>query len=221
MERCEETAAEIRSTGGEAIAVALDLLDSSSVASFAKRVEDELGEIDVVVSNAGEVRPATTVGASPEDFLAQVQVNLLGPQQLVHHLVPAMLERGHGDVVFVTSEVARYPRPRTAAYVTSKAGLEGMADVMRMELEGSGVRVGIVRPGPASTEQGTTWSAEEINEIVSSWQHWGLLRHHGALRPADVAAAVMAMVSTPRGTHITLLEVQPQAPLAPDGKEAT
>ena len=44
-----------------------------------------------------------------------------------------------------------------ASYVTAKAGLEGLARAMQMELEGTGVRVGMVRPGPSSTEQGTTW----------------------------------------------------------------
>ncbi len=63
-------------------------------------------------------------------------------------------------------------RPNTAAYVTSKSGLEGFADVMRMELEGTGVRVGIVRPGPSSTEQGTTWTEDEVNTVVAAWDHW-------------------------------------------------
>ncbi len=212
LARCEDTAAEIRAAGGEAVALPLDLVDDESVAAFAAAATDALGSIDVVVSNAGDVQPGTVVGTPPESFRAQVEVNLLGPQSLVHHLVPAMVARGTGDVVFVTSEVARTPRPRTAGYVTAKSGLEAMADVMRMELEGSGVRVGIVRPGPSSTEQGTTWHADDVEQIVAEWDRWGLLRHNGALRPDDVAAAVATMVATPRGTNLALVEIQPQAP---------
>lgn len=215
LDRCEQTVEEIRVSGGEAIALPLDLVDDASVAAFVKGAVDALGPLDVVVSNAGDVQPATAVDADPASFLAQLQVNLLGAQRLVHHAVPAMVDRQTGDVVFVTSEVARYPRPHTAAYVTSKAGLEGFAEVMGMELEGSGVRVGIVRPGPSSTEQGTTWSEGDVNRVVAAWDHWGLLRHSGSLRPADVAAAILAMVATPRGTQVTLLEVQPQAPTVP------
>ncbi len=201
------------------MALILDLVDAASVAEFAKGAEAAFGPLDVIVSNAGDVQPGSTVDTDPDDFRRQVEVNLLGAQRLLHHLVPAMTARGHGDVVFVTSEVARYPRPLTAAYVTSKAGLESMADVMRMELEGTGVRVGIVRPGPSATEQGTTWSESDVNRVVAAWDHWGLLRHSGALRATDVAATVSMMVSVPRGTHITLLEVQPQAPL--DAARAT
>ena len=213
IDRCEQTAQQIRDRGGEAVALSLDLVDAASVSAFAKGAEAAFGPLDVVVSNAGDVQPGSTVDTDPDEFGHQLEVNLLGAQRLLHHLVPAMVARHHGDVVFVTSEVARYPRPFTAAYVTSKAGLESMADVMRMELEGTGVRVGIIRPGPSSTEQGTTWSEPDVDRVVAAWDHWGLLRHSGALRAADVAATVSMMVSVPRGTHITLLEVQPQAPL--------
>lgn len=218
VERCEATVAEIRAAGGEAIALSLDVTDDASVAAFVERAVADLGDIDVVVSSAGDVQPGSVVGTDPSRFTAEVAVNLLGVQSLVHHAVPAMVERGHGDVVIITSEVARHPRPLTAAYVASKRGLEALAEVLAMELEGTGVRAGIVRPGPANTEQGTDWSEAQVNEIIASWSHWGLMRHSGSLRADDIAAATLAMVTAPRGTHINLLEIQPQAPNAP--KEA-
>ena len=52
--------------------------------------------------------------------------------------------------------------------------------------------------------------------IIPSWEKWGLLRHNGALLPANVANAIVAMVSAPKGTHLTLVEVQPEAPVTPD-----
>ena len=100
-----------------------------------------------------------------------------------------------------------------AAYVTSKHALEGLARAMQMELEGTGVRVGIVRPGPATTEQGATWPAEVIDEVLADWERWGIMRHPGYLRPRDVAQAVVTVVSTPKGTHLTLVEVEPEAPV--------
>lgn len=210
-DRLEATAAAVRDAGGEALALHLDLHDPCSVDGFAEAAGG-LGPVEVLVSNAGDVQPLTTT-ADPAEFARQLQVNLLGAQALVHRLVPPMVERRRGDVVFVTSEVAHTPRTHMAAYVASKAGLEGFARAMAMECEGTGVRVGIVRPGPSSTEQGSTWDAGAVDEVVSSWTRWGLLRHHGALRPAELAAAVVAMVSVPRGTRYALLEVQPEAPV--------
>ncbi|MGH9135935.1 MAG: SDR family oxidoreductase, partial [Acidimicrobiales bacterium] len=212
LERCEATAAAIRSDGGEAVALPLDLTDAESVAEFAKRADDAVGSTEVIVSNAGEVQPETAVDADPDSFARQVQVNLLGPQRLLHHVVPGMVERRRGDVVFITSEVARHPRPLMAAYVAAKSGLEGLARAMQMELEGTGVRVAMVRPGPAGTEQGSTWSPDQVERAMSAWTAWGLLRHSGYLRPRDIAAAVLAVVSTPRGTQLTLVEVEPEAP---------
>lgn len=219
VERCEQLAASIRDAGGEAVALPLDLTDGGSISAFAGAAHDALGPIEVLVSNAGDVQPITTVGAAPEEFTRQLQVNLLGAQALVHAVVPPMLERRRGDVVFVTSEVALHPRTHMAAYVASKAGLEGFAHAMAMECEGTGVRVGIVRPGPSSTEQGTTWDEATINEVVASWDHWGLTRHSGSLRPTELAQAVLAVVGAPKGTRYAVLEVQPEAPVtaAPAG----
>lgn len=212
LDRLEDTAAKIRADGGEALALSLDLTDGLSIDAFAATATEQLGPIEVVVSNAGEVLPATALSTAPTDFAAQVQLNLLGAHHLVHALAPAMVHRQRGDIVFVTSDVVRLPRPYMAAYVTSKHALEGLARAMQMELEGTGVRVGIVRPGPSSTEQGSTWDPRVIDEVLASWTDWGIMRHPGYLRPHDVAAAVLAVVSTPRGTHLTLIEVEPEAP---------
>lgn len=213
LQRCENLAAKIRADGGEATALHLDLGDTASVEEFAHRATDALGPIEVLVSNAGDVRPVSAAGADPHEFNRQVQVNLLGAQALVHALVPAMIERRRGDVVFVSSEVAVYPRPDMAAYVASKAALEALAAAMAMECEGTGVRTGIVRPGPTNTEQGSTWAPESVERVMESWQHWGLMRHGSTLRAAQVAEAVAAMVTVPRGARWASVEIQPEAPV--------
>jgi len=212
LDRLEEMAAKISADGGEAVALPLDLADDASIDRFSRDADERLGPVEVVVSNAGEVTPATALGIDPGAFAEQLQVNLVGAHRLVRALGPAMVERKRGDIVFVTSDVVRLPRTFMAAYVASKHGLEGLARAMQMELEGTGVRASIVRPGPASTEQGRTWDPSVIDEVLASWDHWGIMRHRGYLRPRDVAAAVLAVVSAPRGTHLTLVEVEPEAP---------
>ena len=216
LDRLEQVADAIRRAGGDAVALELDLATPASIETFASRAAAEAGPVDIVVSNAGEVVPFTTLDADPTEFAASVQINLLGAQRLVAALGPAMVAQGHGDIVFVTSDVTVRPRTHMAAYVTAKSGLEGMARAMQMELEGTGVRVGMVRPGPSSTEQGTDWSEETILHVMPHWSAWGHLRHDGALRPRNVADAIVAMVSAPKGTHLTLIEVEPEAPVRDD-----
>lgn len=214
-ERLSDLAAKIEADGGRAQALSLDLAEPSSIDAFCAQA-DALGPIDVLVNNAGEVVPHTGIGADPADFARSVQVNLLGAQRLAARLGPAMVARGRGDIVFVTSDVVVRPRTIMASYVAAKAGLEGLARAMQMELEGSGVRVGMVRPGPSSTEQGTSWDEPTVNRIVADWMRWGHLRHDGALLPQNVADAIVAMISAPKGTHLSLIEVQPEAPVLPE-----
>ncbi len=214
-ERLADLAAKIEADGGQALAISLDLADTESIDAFCASAGG-LGPVDVLVSNAGEVVPHSAVGADPDHFARSVHVNLLGAQRLAARLGPAMVERGHGDVVFVTSDVVVRQRTLMASYVAAKSGLEGLARAMQMELEGSGVRVGMVRPGPSSTEQGSTWDEATVNAIVSDWSRWGHLRHDGALLPRNVADAIVAMISAPKGTHLTLIEVQPEAPVLAD-----
>jgi NADP-dependent 3-hydroxy acid dehydrogenase YdfG len=216
VERLEALADQLTAAGGEAVALPLDLADDSSIDAFAAGAVEALGPIDILVSNAGQVEPRGGLEDEPEDFARSVQVNLLGAHRLVHRLAPGLVDRRHGDIVFVTSDVVVRPRPFVAGYVSAKSGLEGLARALQMELEGTGVRVGMVRPGPSSTEQGTDWTEDDVVRLMPHWERWGLLRHDGALLPGQVADAVVAMVTAPKGAHLTLIEIQPEAPLAPD-----
>jgi NADP-dependent 3-hydroxy acid dehydrogenase YdfG len=213
VEKCEELAAAVSAGGGEAFAYPLDVADDASVEKFVAAATEALGPPEVVVAGAGRLVPGLVHATSPAAFAEQLQVNLVGAQRLVAAVVPGMVERRRGDVVLVSSDVVRAPRPRMGGYVPGKCGLEGLAAVLRMELEGTGVRVSAVRPGPTVTGMGMDWDGPTTEAVLADWARWGLARHAGFLRAADVAAAVAAVVSAPRGVHLTLVEVQPEAPL--------
>lgn len=214
VETCEEIAAEIRAAGGEAVAHALDLTDAESVADFAAKVTADLGEVEVVVSNAGIVAPGVVHEVETERFAAELDLNLLGAHRLVRAFVPGMVERQRGDVVFVSSDVAVRVRPFMSAYSTSKWGLEGMATAMQMELEGTGLRVSLVRPGPTWSEMGSDWDPVEGARTLEAWIAFGLARHDHFMKPDAIARAIATVVSAPRGVHLNLVEVTPEAPVA-------
>ncbi len=219
VERLAEVVDEIESAGGRAVAVALDLADEASITDAVDKTIADLGPVEMFVSVAGEVLPQKAHEVSPADFAHQLQVNLLGVQSLVSRLVPPMIERRRGDVVLVSSDVTRVPRPTMSGYVSSKWGVEGLARAMQLELEGTGVRASLVRPGPTRTEMGSEFPPEILGDLMEEWSSFGLMRHHGYLDPEGVAMAVNAVVSAPRGTHFTIIEVEPEAPVktsAPD-----
>ena len=216
VERCDEYAQKIRADGGEAYGLSLDLASNESIDAFSDAALAAVGPAEIVVSAAGDVLPASAIDTDSEAFTHQVQINLLGVHRLVTRIAPGMVERRRGDIVFVTSDVVERPRPFMASYMTSKWGLEGMATAMRMELEGTGVRASVVRPGPTLTEMGMTWAPEVVNPLLKTWKKWGLVRHGGYLDADGVASAVMAIVTAPRGTHLTMIEVEPEAPIRDD-----
>jgi len=171
-----------------------------------------------VVSNAAQNMAGTVLGTEPESFEHVLRVNVSGTHRLIHALAPAMTDRRRGDIVFITSDVAERPRPAMAAYVTSKWGLEGYVHSLQMELEGTGVRATIVRPGPTMTGMGMDWDPVVTGQVIEEWAAWGFARHSNFMRPEGVAQAVVAAVSLPRGTHATIIELQPEAPIRNDTK---
>ncbi|MFB4262380.1 SDR family oxidoreductase [Nonomuraea sp. GTA35] len=209
-DRCEQVAATIRERGGQAVALPLDVSDSDSVKAFVAAATDAHGDPEIVVSGAGDLAAARVHELDPEAFAAQLQVHLVGAHRVVSQVVPGMVARARGDVVLVSSDVVPSPRPRMGAYVAAKHGVEGMARAMRMELEGSGVRTSLVRPGPTLTGMGMTWDAETTATVLEEWVHWGLARHPYFLQPEQVAAVIVTVATAPRGVHLTLVEVQPE-----------
>jgi len=85
------------------------------------------------------------------------------------------------------------------------------------------VRASIVRPGPTLTEMGWNWDPAIIDTCLKEWKRWGLLRHHQYLPAEAIAMAVRHVVTAPRGTHLSLVEVNPEAPVAapPDHQESS
>jgi len=217
LELCEKLADRIKSDGGEAAAFPLDLGRPESIATFADKAAGAFGPIEVLISNAAQIRPGSALGTAPDDFDEVVRVNLGAAHRLVHAFGAGMVERQRGDLIFVTSDVVAHPRPRMSAYLASKWGLEGFVISLQMELEGTGVRASIVRPGPTSTGMGMDWDPAITEEVLGEWERWGLARHSSFLRPEGVAGAIAHAVSTPRQTHIRVIEVQPEAPLDPKG----
>lgn len=208
--RLEETAKRVEAAGGQAFAHELDVRDPASVDAFCAAAEEALGEVDVLINNAGENRAALIHEAKPEDLRSDVEVNLLGAMWMTRRTLPRMLARGRGDIVFIGSDSARHPRPYQGAYAAAKRGIEAFARVLEMETEGTGVRSILVRVGPTASEFGHQMPQEQLPKILESWKYWGVLRHLHWMPGASVARAVARLVEIPlEESYPTILEIQP------------
>jgi NADP-dependent 3-hydroxy acid dehydrogenase YdfG len=212
-EKLTELVQQIREAGGEAVAHRLDVSSTESVEEFAAKVVAYLGDIEVVVSSAAQLAPGTIHEVDSERISRELDVNVVGTHRLVRAFVPGMVARRRGDLVVVSSDVAVRARPFMGAYTAAKWGLEGLAHAMQMELEGTGVRVSIVRPGPTWSEMGMDWDPEDAATVLDGWGRFGHARHHHFLQPQPHADAIRAILDAPRGVHLNLIEVSPEAPV--------
>jgi NADP-dependent 3-hydroxy acid dehydrogenase YdfG len=214
VEKLDELVKRIRGDGGEAVAFHLDVTDPDSVKSFVSQSIDALGEIELLVAGAGDTYFGRLHEISTDQFESQIQVHLIGANRLATAVLPGMVERQRGDVIFVGSDVALRQRPHMGAYGAAKAALVAMVTNLQMELEGTGVRASIVHPGPTKTSMGWSLPAEDVGPALEDWAKWGQARHDYFLRAADLARAITFVAETPRGGFIASMELQPEAPLA-------
>lgn len=221
VEKLTDIVATINSEGGEAVGFHLDVTDPSSVKSFVAQAEDALGEIEVMVAGAGDTYFGKLADISTDEFDSQLQIHLVGANRLATAVLPGMLERQRGDLIFVGSEVALRQRPHMGAYGAAKAALVAMVNNLQMELEGTGVRASIVHPGPTKTSMGWSLPADLIGPALEDWAKWGQARHDYFLRASDLARAITFVAETPRGGYIANMELQPEAPLtsAPEERQ--
>ena len=210
LERLEALAQEIESAGGAAFAHALDVTESSSQDAFLAAVRSHWGPIDVLINNAGQNLSSLVAEATDEQFRADLEINLLGAMTLTRRVLPEMLDRHRGDIIFVGSDSATRPRTWQSAYSAAKAGLEVFAKVLEMETEGTGVRSMLVRVGPTGTEFGNQMPKERMPEILESWKYWGVLRHLHWMPAERVARTIVDTLSVPvESGYPTLVEIQP------------
>jgi len=212
-ERLDAVAKEVEAVGGSALPHELDVADAGSVDVFFGAVEAAAGPADVVVNNAGIDVPGLFHEADPADLEREVRTNLLGPMFMCRRAVPAMLRTGvGGDLVFISSHATRDHRPAQAAYGATKAGLEHLARTLGLELEGRAIRSTIIQVGATQSEFHSGWDQSKIIDLLKYWKRFGVQRHLAMMPAESVARAVVLAVTTPRGTHLGTIEVQPEAP---------
>ena len=147
----EALAEEIRAGGGEAIPLVCDVADRQQALATAKKAVEALGRIDVLVNNAGYGHHRRFLDWDLEDMERVMRVNFLGTLYFTKALLPAMVERGRGWLVFIASAAGRIAPADETAYAASKHAMVGLAGSLSLEVEDAGVHVLTVCPGAIRT----------------------------------------------------------------------
>ena len=129
----------------------MDVADADACVNVFKKAAFEFGRIDVLVNNAGFHQRGPVESISAEDMGRMIDVNLKAPIMLSRIALPYLREQGSGAIINVGSLAGRSPLPNQATYSASKAGLRTFTYAMFEELRGSGIKMGLVSPGPIDT----------------------------------------------------------------------
>src|SRR6201996_4609329 len=191
LEAAEATAQRVTEAGGTAIAVHVDVTDTESVRSAVKTVATELGEIEIVVNNAGwdDFMPFLKTS---EDFWDKIlDINFKGALRVIHTVVPGMVERGFGRVINIGSDAGRVGSSLEAVYSGAKGGIIAFTKTLAREVATKGVTVNTVCPGPTDTPSLRKFagnSGQEGEKVIAGLPRAVPMRRLAS--PADVAAAV-------------------------------
>jgi short-subunit dehydrogenase len=149
-------AAELSAGGIPALPIPTDLRRPEEVQRLARLALDHFGRVDALVNNAGIGGADRRVVRLDDEYAQAIMAtNLVAPIELTRALLPGMLERRHGAIVFIGSVAGHIGLPASALYSTTKFGLRGFALALRRELLRSGVGVTIVSPGFIDTGMAT------------------------------------------------------------------
>jgi short-subunit dehydrogenase len=151
-EALDRIVARVQDAGSDAHAIVVDVSRPEEVKAMVAAAEERLGGIDILINNAGLGLSAPVQDIKPEDLRYVFEVNVVAPQIAISLVLPPMLKRGEGHIVNVGSVASHIASPDLGGYTATKFALKGLTDSLRMELQGTGIGVSLVCPGPIATE---------------------------------------------------------------------
>jgi NAD(P)-dependent dehydrogenase (short-subunit alcohol dehydrogenase family) len=153
LTQLDEVAQAIRDAGGQAIGVRCDVTDAASIESAARKTEELLGPVDLLVNNAGVPGPFGPIWqVSPEDWWRAQAIHIRAPMLFMHYLLPGMVARDRGRVICVSAIASRIVAPHLSAYCTGKIAQNRLVAEAAAELAGTKVAVFAIDPGFAATQ---------------------------------------------------------------------
>jgi NAD(P)-dependent dehydrogenase (short-subunit alcohol dehydrogenase family) len=193
----ERVAADIRTLGGDAIAVPVDVTDSAAVDSAVAVVVEQLGSLDIAVNNAGVTSDGALTGElGDEGWRAILSVNLDGVFYCTRAEVRAMRERGGGSIVNMASILSAAAFRNHVAYTTSKHAVVGLTRGAAVDHADDGIRVNAVAPGFIRTPLIEVLSPSEIEAVAQT-------HPLGRLGEAEEVAELVAWLASDASSFAT------------------
>lgn len=144
-------AGEIEATGGDALAVKVDVSDSLSVDNMAKEALIKYGQVDILINNAGWDKIGTFMDSSEDTWEKVIAINLKGTIKCCKALLPQMMERKYGKILNVSSDAGRVGSSGEVVYSAAKGGIIAFSKALAREMARYKININCLAPGPTDT----------------------------------------------------------------------
>lgn len=198
-ERLEVLCAEL---GERAHPLVVNLLDGAEVSSMLPRILEITGHLDIFHANAGGYIGGPVQDGDPDAWDRMLNLNINAAFRSVHAVLPHMIERKTGDILFTSSIAGVVPVIWEPIYTASKFAVQAFVHSTRRQLAPHGIRVGAVLPGPVVTALLDDWPKAKMDEALAN----GSL-----MQPIEVAEAALFMLTRPRNVTIRDLVILPNS----------
>ncbi|MDN5842055.1 MAG: glucose 1-dehydrogenase [Alcaligenaceae bacterium] len=199
----QTVAAQLRETGGQAIAIACDASDADSIARAAQAVERELGPCTALVNNAGILRAGALKDIDIDQWNEIIGINLTGYLLTARAFAEPMQKAGGGSMVHIASIASRHPQSQSGAYSASKAGILLLSQQIAVEWAEQGIRSNTISPGMIRTKLSAPFYAVPGIEAARS----AMTASRRVGEPLDIANAAMFLLS-PRSAYVNASDVR-------------
>lgn len=185
LESSEAAAQAIRDAGGKAVAFAADVADEAAVGNLLAEVTSTVGPVHALVNAAGILDRKYLADSTAESFRRALDVNLVGPFNLIKAFSPAMIESGWGRIINIASiaGVTGYPYP---SYAASKAGLANLTRSLLEDFWGTGVTVNSICPGVVDTPMVIQEVRDQVRRRVPT---------QNVIEPAEIGAMISFLLT--------------------------
>ena len=191
----EKVRLDIQNDKGMAIAVPADLTHDEDIDTLVRESEREFGGVDILINNAGWGKRASVVRAKIEDWDQTLRVNLRAPMLLAQKFLPAMIAKGEGAVINISSVSGKSGEANGAAYSASKFGLIGFTQSLFEEVREHNIKVAVILPGFVDTP------------MIPPVKH---LDRSKMIQADDVAQAILYILKAPATACPVEITIRPQ-----------
>jgi NADP-dependent 3-hydroxy acid dehydrogenase YdfG len=209
-ERLDALISQIKDGGGKAIALPGDITDEQVAQGVITETLRRFGRLDILVNSAGIIDSGGVENADTAQYRRVLDINLMASLYTSRAVIGPMRAQGGGDIINISSTAGRRAAVLFNAYSASKFALTAMTEAMRQEVGRHGIRVCIIEPGATTTEVSVGITDPKYRESIR--EH---VSKEGAMKPEDVAAAIMLVVSLPPRANVSQLLIRPTIDTAP------